>query len=173
MALAKTTRPTQVGTLVRPRLVRWLDRARKRAVTWVCAPPGAGKTTLVATYLAARKTRGLWYQLDEDDADVATFFHYLSLAAPRRRRALPLLTVEGGRGVAEFGRRFFRELYGRFKLPFTVVFDNYQEVPPDCALHDVLAETIAEVPKGGRLVFISRSDPPPAFARHRLHQDRS
>ncbi len=170
MALAKTTRPTQTGTLVRPRLVRRLDLAGKKPVTWVWAPPGAGKTTLVASYLAARKTRGLWYQVDEGDADVATFFYYLGLAAPRRRRPLPLLTPEHHEGIAVFARRFFRELYSRLKPPFTLVFDNYQDVPPDSALHDVMAETVDEIPTSGRLVFISRSDPPPAFARHRVHQ---
>src|SRR5215469_16202153 len=170
MALAKTTRPSQAEILVRPRLVQRLDFARKKPVTWVWAPPGAGKTTLVASYIAARKTRGLWYQLDEGDADVATFFYYLGLAAPRRRRPLPLLTPEHREDVAVFARRFFRELYSRLRPPFTVVFDNYQDVPRDSALHDVMAETIAEIPNGGRVIFISRSDPPPAFARHRLHQ---
>ncbi len=170
MALAKTTAPTVAGTVPRARLFRRLDQARRRPVTGVWAPPGAGKTTLVASYLAARKTRGLWYQVDEGDADVATFFYYLGLAAPRRRRPLPLLTPEYRQGVAVFARRFFRELYSRLKLPFTVVFDNYQDVPPDAALHDVMAEAVAEIPKGGRLVFISRTAPPPAFARHRVHQ---
>ena len=89
MALAKTTRPTLAATVARPRLFRRLDRARQRPVTWVWGPPGAGKTTLVASYLAARRRPALWYQVDGGDGDVATFFYYLGQAAPRRRRPAP------------------------------------------------------------------------------------
>jgi DNA-binding SARP family transcriptional activator len=140
-------------------------------VTWVCAPPGAGKTTLVASYLASRRLRAVWYQLDEGDGDVATFFYYLGLAAPRRRQALPFLTPEYRAGLPLFARRFFREFYNRLKPPFTVVFDNYQDVSADSDLHDVIAEAVGEIPDGGRVVVMSRSGPPPAFARHRVHRN--
>ena len=52
MALAKTTRPTLAATIARPRLFHRLDHARQRPVIWVWGPPGAGKTSLVASYLA-------------------------------------------------------------------------------------------------------------------------
>ena len=170
MAFAKTTRPTLATTVVRSRLFRRLDPSRKKQITWAWGPPGVGKTSLVASYLTTRKIQNLWYQVDEGDTDVATFFYFLGQAAPRRRRPLPLLTPEYRRGLAIFTRRFFREIYSRLKTPFVIVFDDYQEVPVDSSLHEVMREALAEIPKDGHVIFISRSEPPPAFA-HLLKRD--
>jgi ATP/maltotriose-dependent transcriptional regulator MalT len=170
MALAKTTRPTLATTVRRTRLFRRLERARRVPVTWVWGPPGSGKTTLVASYLAATRRRALWYQLDQGDGDVATFFYYLGLAAPRRRTPLPVLTQEYRQGLGVFTRRFFRELFARLHAPFAVVFDNYQETPADSSLHEVMRDAVEEIPRGGQLIFVSRSEPPPAFARLLTHK---
>jgi len=37
-------------------------------------------------------------------------------------------------------------------------------------LHEVMREALAELPKGARAIFISRSEPPPAFARLRAQR---
>src|SRR5258706_501911 len=52
-ALGKFTRPRPVGALARARLFRALDEAREHPAVWVAGPPGAGKTTLVSTYVIA------------------------------------------------------------------------------------------------------------------------
>ncbi len=38
-----------------------LDKGRSVPVTWVSDPGGSGKTTLVASWLDARKLPCLWY----------------------------------------------------------------------------------------------------------------
>ena len=164
MSFAKLTQPTSINPVLRPRLFRWLDRAGKKPVTWVWAPPGAGKTTLIASYLTARKIRTLWYQIDAGDNDLATFFYFLGLAAPKRKRAMPLFTSEYKMGLPIFTRNFFRELFGRFKPPFALIFDNYQEIETSSALHEAIQGALEEIPQGGRVIFISRSEAPAALA---------
>jgi ATP/maltotriose-dependent transcriptional regulator MalT/DNA-binding SARP family transcriptional activator len=167
--LAKTTRPVVSGVVSRTRLFRILDRRRRHPVFWVTGPPGAGKTTLVASYLQARPLRALWYQVDEGDADVAAFFYYMSRAAGRAtrgvRRPLPLLTPEHWPRLAAFSRRFFQELFARLPAPFVLVLDNYQEVPEHSRLHDVLADGLSGLPRGGGAIVVSRREPPPSLAR--------
>ena len=93
----------------------------------VVGPPGAGKTTLIASWLDAGKLKGIWYQIDSGDTDTATFFHYLGLAAkPYQRRgqaALPALTPEYLPDMRAFARRFFRELFARLPAGATLVLD--------------------------------------------------
>jgi len=101
-------------------LFQRLDRTSDAALTWLCGPPGAGKSTLVSSYLETRAIRSLWYQVDDSDADIATLFYYLGRAAPPRRRSLPLLTPGFRPHLATFARRFFRELFGRFTSPFAI-----------------------------------------------------
>src|SRR4249920_3039068 len=107
--LAKLSRPRLYDALPRNRLFRLLDEARRHPLIWVAAPPGAGKTTLVASYLESRKLPGIWYQVDSGDSDPATFFYYLGLAASslpstNKRSALPLLTPEYLLDVPGFAR---------------------------------------------------------------------
>jgi LuxR family transcriptional regulator, maltose regulon positive regulatory protein len=53
----------------RPTLLRALDEGEDRALTLVCAPPGYGKTLLLADWLGRHDGASAWVALDEEDDD--------------------------------------------------------------------------------------------------------
>ena len=172
---AKISPPRSRHVLARTHLFARIDAARTHRTLWITGPPGAGKTTLASSYIQERKLRALWYQLDEGDGDIASFFHYLGLsvkaAAPRYRKPLPPLTPEYLPGLLTFTRRFFETLSQRLGPPALIVLDDYHEVPAEAPLHEVVREAAESLPSGLSLLVLSRSDPPASLARLRLHGD--
>jgi ATP/maltotriose-dependent transcriptional regulator MalT len=85
---AKVAPPILKGVVPRTRIFGLLDRMREQPAIWVCGPAGCGKTTLVGSYLEARRLPLLWYQVDAGDKDPARFFYYMGLAS---KRASPVI----------------------------------------------------------------------------------
>ncbi|MBP2677191.1 MAG: malT [Deltaproteobacteria bacterium] len=166
---AKITRPLLRGSLPRERLFRLLDGGRGRPVTWVSGPPGSGKTTLVSGYIAARKLPCLWYRFDKGDADPATFFHYLGIAAhaalPRKRQPLRRPTSSDLSDIGPFARRYFGELFHRLGSRAVLVFDAWEDAVPGSPVEAAVREGIHLLPKGFRAIFVSRSKASPEFIR--------
>ena len=175
--LAKLSRPRVGDALARERLFSRLDRVRDSPVAWIAAQPGAGKTTLMASYIKARKLRCLWYEVDAADGDPASFFYHLGIAATELKRRgsaapLPALAPEHRRDLPAFARHYFRELYGRMGVGSALVLDNLHEVARGADLHRVLAAALDELPEGVAVLVASRQEPPepyvPLIARDRV-----
>ena len=171
--LAKLTRPETGEALQRERLFARLDAARHCPVVWVSGPAGAGKTTLVSSYIKSRNCRSLWYQLDAGDGDMASFVSYMGeglRTAVGSRRKMPVLSQEYRQALPEFTRRYFRELFQRLGQSTLLVLDNFQDVGDHTETHAMLAVACEEIPPGCSVVIVSRMAPPPQFARLRATQ---
>jgi len=158
------------GIVQRERLFRLLDKSDANPVVWISGPVGSGKTTLVSSYLQARKLPALWYQVDRRDADPATFFYYLGLAfsdiVASGQEPLPLLTPEYLAGIKTFTRRYFDQLFTQLPVPYAIVLDNYQDVYPSAPIHEIIMEGLFMIPDGITVLVLSKNEPPPVFTMH-------
>jgi ATP/maltotriose-dependent transcriptional regulator MalT/DNA-binding SARP family transcriptional activator len=172
--IAKVSRPRMPDVAPRERLFVRLDQVLAGASAWISGPPGSGKTTLVASYLDARQVRAIWYQVDDGDADLASFFHYLTMAAAEvgvaAREVLPVPSPESLRDLPGFARRYFRALWQHLPKPLAFVLDNFQEVPDGAPLHAVLRDALADLPADLAAIVISRHGPAAELARQRANR---
>ena len=167
-AFAKSTRPEIAGVVPRETLFARLDGLVSRTVVWISAPPGFGKTTLAASYLEARHYRWAWYQVDPDDDDGETFFHYVAHSVRKLRSAgdeLPAYGPEHRDNLAAFSLRFFRTLFASADGPTALVLDNLHELDAESPLLQILAAGLPQVPRQSCVIVTSRVPPPVSFAR--------
>ena len=167
-ATGKLAPPRLGRVFARERLFAELDLTVERPALWLGAAPGAGKSTLISSWLHARQRRALWLQVDAGDADPATFVQSLDALFTRTTETpleLPAFRADDLRDLPGWLRRRVRLYLAHLAPPWVLVFDNHQELAAGSALHGALAQALAELPPGVHWVFISREAPPAPYAR--------
>ena len=166
--------------LTPPRIKNRLDRGRLFAnlresaqSVWIYGPPGSGKSTLAASFLAQQKIPLLWMQLDSDDVEPTTFFHFLTVAkdaTTRRRADLPAIEIDTRANWTRYARHFARALFAALPPGTALVFDDVHKAAG--VIDEILAVFIAECPDSLRIFLLSHHAPPApyvdALARRQL-----
>ncbi len=154
--------PTHPNLVARPHLYKKLDQALTHPLTLLSAPPGFGKTTLLAAWLSQQALPVVWVSLDEHDNHLSRFITYLNAA------------FEGIQ--VDVGRQALAQLASRRKPPletlitllsndltavskdFFLVLDDYQAIEsPD--IQQVVGALLDPPPPRMHLMITSRSDP--------------
>jgi len=158
----------------RPRLIQRLQQGMERALTFISAPVGFGKSTLLSDWLASHVIPAAWLSLEPQDNEPVLFLSYLLAAlqtydphlSPIRRvlhhplhpplmEAILKLLINDlliGRGVAQGD--------------FVLVLDNYQVIT-DESIHHALSFLVDHLPPRMHLVLATREDPPLPLAHLR------
>ena len=169
LTLTRLQRPRAGHGLVpRPRLLEQLSAPH--SLTFILAPAGYGKTTLLSSWLDTCRVPNAWLSLDEHDNDLAVFFTGLAEAL---HGMLPTavdntLTVLNGMTLPppEVLTRALLNDLAAIQQDFILVLDDYQVIHQH-AIHDLMLELVSHPPRAMHLVLASRHDPPLPLARLR------
>ncbi len=161
-------------SLSRPRLLDLMDRAARRKVTILSAPPGYGKSTLITQWALRRPDRNVaWVSMDEDDNDPSTLFRHIFASIHQFDPDGVDMTLQLLDGPSLSTRMVVHSLLNdlaELRRPTTIVLDDFQSVTSAQVL-DHVNDLIEHLPQGVHIVIASRVLPELNLWRLRSHAD--
>lgn len=157
------------GTVERGRLFDLLDAGVSAPLTMVTGPPGAGKTLLMSSWLAARKQPGsaAWLTVDRSDTRPAEFWAaVIDAVLADGETGLDALAFGAPLGGDGFVAAFANAVQG-LRSPLTLILDDFHELrAPEVS--EQLDMLLRHPPENLRLAIVSRADPRLSLHRLRL-----
>lgn len=163
----------------RPDLLQQLQTAVCKRLTLLSAPPGYGKTTLLAELTDLTTRPYAWYQLDAADGDPSIFLSYLIACVRDIEVALfpDEMPTLGNTAVSllEDSRPtpperilivLINELASKLSGDYLIILEDYHLVT-NPEVHRLVNLLLDSGPQGLHLVISSRSDPPLGLGRLR------
>jgi LuxR family maltose regulon positive regulatory protein len=173
--------------VTRPRLMEKLNGGLARRLTLVSAPPGFGKTTLIASWVESLRLQVegnidkpstfniqpvtvAWLSLDEGDNDPVRFFAYFVAAMQKIDPTLgqgiqSLLSTPPIPPLEALVAGLVNDLAGTSKV-IILVLDDYYLIRNEL-VHKALQYFIEYQPSNVHLVLVTREDPPLPLPRLR------
>jgi LuxR family maltose regulon positive regulatory protein len=154
------------GIVPRTALVDRLAGAQAPVIT-VVAPPGCGKTTLLAQWAERIGPRVAWLSCDDADNDPVVLLSALAIALHRIEPVDPTIfsaLASSGADITVVPR--FVSAVASVRLPVTVMFDHVEAVTNKQCL-STIAEFALRLPPGWKFALASRVGVPLPTARLR------
>src|ERR1700750_2005551 len=154
------------GIVARTALVGQLAATTASVIT-VAAPPGYGKTTLLAQWAGRAGSRAAWLSCDEGDNDPVVLLSALAVALDRIGPVDPAIfsaLASSGADITIIPR--FVSAVAPVRPPVTVILDHVEAVTNRQCLNTI-AEFALRLPPGWRLARVSRTAVPLPTARLR------
>ena len=160
------------STVSRQRLTGLLLSEPRLPVVAVIAPPGYGKTVLLADW-AGQETRDVaWLTLGDYDNEPSVFLTYLAAAIDRIGPIDPsigtALAARGSRTLAVAVPRLASELHRRRRPGVLILDDVHRLVDRTCL--DALAALLELLPPGFQIAIAARTAPDLPFGRLRANR---
>ena len=164
----------QPDQLCRVHLLRLLSTAVTRKLVLLSAPPGYGKTTLLASYARETSLPLIWYQLDPADNDPIVFLQYLTegfrQTFPDFGRATLALLDDARVQVDRVLTVLLNEVTSSLGEEFLVVLEDYHAIQhPE--VHRLLGFLLDHQPPSLHLLISTRVEPPLSLASLRASGD--
>jgi LuxR family transcriptional regulator, maltose regulon positive regulatory protein len=162
--------------LPRPRLFNWLESQAEKRLILISAPPGYGKTTLLADFLAASPFPTSWVQLDAADSDPSVFLACLIEAIRRMRSTDGKKIGQASQSLLESTSAnispqqvltvLINELTEEQTQPWFLVMEDYHFIA-NPVVHQLIDFLLESGPASLHVIISTRADPPLALARLR------
>ena len=161
------------GWLAREHIVRLLSAEPRPPVVSVVAPPGYGKTVLLADWASRAGEPVAWLTLDSFDNDPSVFLAYLAVAIDRIEpidgAVAAALATPPSRVLATAVPQLAQALHA-IGRPATVILDDAHRLVDRTCL-DALAQLLDYLPPGLRIAIAARAEPDLPFGRMRARGD--
>ncbi|SOD74900.1 LuxR family maltose regulon positive regulatory protein [Jatrophihabitans sp. GAS493] len=161
--------PVGAHVIIRERLIAHLTTSESSIAT-VIAPPGDGKTTLLAAWAARQQRRIAWICLDETDNDAAVLLADIAFAVDNALElggTLNRRMSSAGSGLPATNVRAFLRSVEASETSFALVLDD-AHLLRDPVATDILAMMALQLPLNAQLVISARAMPPIPLARPRV-----
>jgi LuxR family maltose regulon positive regulatory protein len=156
--------PIPETQVARPRLEQRLDAAvrSRHKLILVSAPPGSGKSSLVAAWAARQAAPAAWISLDASDNDPTRFWSYFLAAIQPRFADAAQALLEELNSAPSVPPVFLPELVNLLCMsqdPLVVVLDDYHAIEND-VIHQGILYLLEHMPPQTCLAITTRIDPP-------------